>query len=227
METPRFVENRQIQNRTYEVYQANSAESARSFLKSKQVNKKLYYIMVETPEGDWGVDIDGLYLEQLVPFQLDINSADCEGSICGTPTPTSLQYAANEVADNFVVTVKCGKCSNKWEDGICYKNMTVVRCPHCNSLNKVDSRLDDSRHAPTTLKCQFCGKQVLEKKGVIFTNLENAVEVAQQMMSRQCVCSNCSSVFCLECGNAEGYKKGTGSTHCPNCGTQIALEQLL
>jgi hypothetical protein len=94
---------------------------------------------VETPEGDWGLDIDGLYLEQLIPFQLDINSAGCEGIICGMPTPASLQYAANGVTDNFVVKVKCGKCSNKWEDGIRYKNITVVRCPRCNSLNKVDS----------------------------------------------------------------------------------------
>ena len=76
-------------------------------------------------------------------------------------------------------------------------------------------------------KCQFCGKQVHEGKGIVVMNQGNAVEVAQQMLSRKCVCSNCSSVFCLECGNAEGYKKGTGNTHCPNCGKQVALEQLL
>lgn len=140
METPRFIENRQIKNRTYEVYQAKSAEAARSFLKSKRVEQKLYYIVVETPEGNWGVDIDGLYLEQLLPFQFDIDSAQCEGYICGMPAVTGFQYAANGFADNFVVPIRCGKCGYEWNDGIRYKNATVVRCPNCKTLNKVDSR---------------------------------------------------------------------------------------
>jgi ribosomal protein S27E len=139
MKTPKFVEKRRTPSGTYEVYRGSDAESARDFLKSKTVNEKQYYIKVETSTGNWGKDIDGLYLERLVPFQLEINSAQCEGSICGMPTPAGLQYAANRIADNFVVQVKCGKCGHKWEDGIGYKNMTVVRCPSCNSLNKVDS----------------------------------------------------------------------------------------
>ena len=139
MEKPKFVEKRQTPSGTYEVYRGSNAESARNFLKSKTVNERRYYIKVETPESNWGIDIDGLYLERLVPFQLDINSAECEGSICGMPTAAGLQYAANAIADNFVVTVKCGKCSHEWEDGIRYKLKTVVRCPNCNSLNKVDS----------------------------------------------------------------------------------------
>ena len=139
MTPPKFVVKRQTPSGTYEVYRGSNAESARNFLASKKVDKKLYYIKVETPEGNWGIDIDGLYLERLVPFQLDINSAECEGSICGMPTPASLQYVVNKLADNFIVTVKCGKCNHEWEDGICYKNMTVVRCPNCNCLNKVDS----------------------------------------------------------------------------------------
>ena len=136
---PEFVTKRQTPSGTYEVYKGSDAESAKDFLKNKKVNENKYYIKVETPEGNWGVDIDGLYLERLVPFQLDINSAECEGSICGMPTPANLQYAVNGLVENFVVTVRCGKCSHKWEDGIRYKNMTVVRCPNCNSLNKVDS----------------------------------------------------------------------------------------
>lgn len=139
MEQPKFVEKRRTPSGTYEVYRASSAESARNFLKSKKVNERKYYIKVETPEGNWGVDIDGLYLERLVPFQLNINSAECEGRICGMPVPVSLQYAANGVTDNFVVAVRCGKCGHEWEDGIRYKNVTVVRCPGCRSLNKVDS----------------------------------------------------------------------------------------
>jgi hypothetical protein len=139
LKKPKFVEKRQTPSGTYEVYRGSDAESARNFLKSKTVSEKKYYIKVETPAGNWGKDIDGLYLERLAPFQLNINSAQCEGSICGMPTSAGLQYAANGIADNFVVPVKCGKCGRTWEDGIGYKRMTVVRCPGCGSLNKVDS----------------------------------------------------------------------------------------
>ncbi len=135
-----FVEIRRTPEATYELYRADSAESARSFLESKTVDQRQYYIEVETPEGDWGVDIYGLYLVELVPYQLKIDSAQCEGSICGPPNPINLQTAYNGIADNFVVRVKCGQCGHEWSDGIRYQNATVVRCPHCESLNKVDSR---------------------------------------------------------------------------------------
>lgn len=46
---------------TYEVYKANSKEQALAFLKTKTVTKKLYYIEVETPEGSFGRDINGMY----------------------------------------------------------------------------------------------------------------------------------------------------------------------
>lgn len=46
---------------TYEVYRAKSKQQALAFLKTKEVHKKLYYIEVETPEGIFGRDIDGMY----------------------------------------------------------------------------------------------------------------------------------------------------------------------
>ena len=48
---------------TYEIYKAQSKSSALEFLKQKPVNKPLYYIIVETPEGNWGKDIEGIYQE--------------------------------------------------------------------------------------------------------------------------------------------------------------------
>ena len=60
---------------TYEDYASNDAEAAKGFLKSKKVDKNQYYIRVETLEGIWGIDIDGLYLESILPFQSDIQSA--------------------------------------------------------------------------------------------------------------------------------------------------------
>jgi len=48
---------------TYETYKAGSKEDALAFLKTKFVDKKLYYIVVETPDGNWGRDIQGIYQE--------------------------------------------------------------------------------------------------------------------------------------------------------------------
>lgn len=49
MEKPTFVEKRQTPSGTYEVYRASDAESARSFLESKDVDERQYYIKVEPP----------------------------------------------------------------------------------------------------------------------------------------------------------------------------------
>ena len=141
-EPPKFIEKRKTPGGTYEVYKGRNAESAKIFLKSKKVNRNMYYIKVETPEGNWGVDIDGLYLEKLKPFQQDsnyINSAKYEGSVCGIPNQDSLQYAANNLSDNFIMEIECGQCKHHWEDGLRYQDITVVRCPACKGLNKVES----------------------------------------------------------------------------------------
>lgn len=78
-----------------------------------------------------------------------------------------------------------------------------------------------------TGQCQSCGKPLLTEKGVVLTSPDGVSQVAQQMLARRCECVNCGAVFCLECGNAEGYKRGTGATHCPRCGTQVPIEQLI
>lgn len=46
---------------TYECYDADTKRDAIEFLKGKTVDKRLYYICVYTPEGDFGRDIDGMY----------------------------------------------------------------------------------------------------------------------------------------------------------------------
>jgi len=48
---------------TYEVYRAKTAQQAREFLEGKTVTDQLYYIVVETPEGNWGKDVKGMYKE--------------------------------------------------------------------------------------------------------------------------------------------------------------------
>lgn len=48
---------------TYETYKAANANAAKKFLAAKMVSKPLYYIVVDTPEGSWGKDKDGIYKE--------------------------------------------------------------------------------------------------------------------------------------------------------------------
>ncbi len=53
----------QIVTFTYEIYKGPDAATAKDFLSKKPVNKQHYYIIVETPEGNYGRDIDGIYKE--------------------------------------------------------------------------------------------------------------------------------------------------------------------
>lgn len=136
---PKFISKDQSGGSTYEVYKGRDAESAKAFLMTKRVDKPQYYVVVETPEGNWGMDVKGLYLERLLSWQTNIGSAKCEGHICGLPDQFSLQAAARGINDNLIATVHCGKCEHEWPDGVRYQNITVVRCPKCRTLNKVDS----------------------------------------------------------------------------------------
>ena len=136
---PKFVRKEQSQDSTYEIYKGKDAESAKEFLMKKRVDERQYYIVVETPEGNWGMDVKGLYLERLLPFQKNVDSAKCSGTICCMPDMFALQMAARGINDNFIATVECGQCSHQWQDGFRYQNVTVVKCPKCKTLNKADS----------------------------------------------------------------------------------------
>lgn len=48
---------------TYEIYTAAGKDDAMEFLKAKTTPPDFYYIVVETPEGNWGLDRDGIYQE--------------------------------------------------------------------------------------------------------------------------------------------------------------------
>jgi ssDNA-binding Zn-finger/Zn-ribbon topoisomerase 1 len=136
---PKFIRKDRNQGATYETYKGKDAETAKEFLMTKRVDEQKYYIIVETPEGNWGLDVKGLYLERLLPFQKDINSAKCEGSTCVMPDMFGLQMAARGVNDNFIAKVECGNCKHQWHDGLRYQNITVVRCPECKTFNKINS----------------------------------------------------------------------------------------
>lgn len=50
-------------NAVYEVYTAPDKACAVAFLRGKRVAQKMYYICVDTPEGSFGRDINGIYQE--------------------------------------------------------------------------------------------------------------------------------------------------------------------
>ena len=126
---------------TYEEYKAGTAAIARRFLLTKQVMEPAYYIVVETPEGVWGIDVEGLYLERLAPWQSDLRLAEVEGKTgSGLASLFGLGQAAAGNIDNFVHTVVCGRCGKDWQDGLRYQSITVVQCPQCGAKNSVDSR---------------------------------------------------------------------------------------
>ena len=136
---PKFIRKERKGTATYEVYRGTDVESAKAFLMPRKVDKPQYYVVVETPEGNWGMDVKGLYLERLLSWQTDISSAQSEGHICKMPDMFSVEMAAKGLNDNFVAEVHCGKCEHEWPDAVRYQNMTVVRCPRCKTLNKVDT----------------------------------------------------------------------------------------
>ena len=59
----RFEKKTSNQRNTWMVYKAPSKADALSFLSTQSVNERLYYVIVETPEGNFGRDIDGFYQE--------------------------------------------------------------------------------------------------------------------------------------------------------------------
>ena len=126
-------------SKTYEIYEAENAEKAKSFLSKKKVLEPNYYIVIETPEGNWGLDKMGIFLEGLQPFQKDILSATHTGKVCGNLDLETLKSAAQGISDNAVFTIECGNCKSRWLDGLRYNNLTVAKCPKCKTLNKVDT----------------------------------------------------------------------------------------
>jgi HEAT repeat protein len=127
---------------SYIKYKGTDAAAARAFIKRKEkdVRKPNRYITVETPEGIWGVDKEGLYLVRLLPWQSDLSRAQCTGAVVEPPTPFSLQQAIlQDAVDNYVATVQCGRCNHRWQDGLSHLGPTVVRCPDCACYNRIES----------------------------------------------------------------------------------------
>lgn len=122
---------------TYELYTADDTEKAKDFLLKKKVNRKFYYVEVETPNGTWGIDKDGMYLDKLLPWQKELSLGKCEGEISKWPSIHAIMVASQGLMDNAVAGIRCGKCEHEWWDGIRLNKSSIVRCPKCKTYNKI------------------------------------------------------------------------------------------
>ncbi|MGP3971078.1 hypothetical protein [Streptomyces sp. 6N223] len=136
----RLVEIKQTDSGIYQTLAGDDAEQAKDFLRHETVEKEQYYIVVETPDGNWGADINGLFLENLRPWQTDTATAECRGQLRGLiGGGEGIAAAAHGWVDNYLVQVGCGRCGHEWIDGIRFRDATLVRCPACHARNLVDS----------------------------------------------------------------------------------------
>lgn len=138
----KFLRKEETPGAIYEIYQANDAETAKTFLLQKNVTQDTYYIIVETPEGAWGIDKFGLYLERLMSFQKDVKDAGCDGQICNLDfiNNRGFEMAANGLNESFVIKARCGRCQREWLEAVRYEDLTAVRCPSCKTINRIDTR---------------------------------------------------------------------------------------
>jgi hypothetical protein len=124
----------------YVVFRGNDPERAKSFLWDVEVNEFGLQYVVETTDGDWGADIDGLYLENLRAWQRDTDMATRIGKVVTVHDPTkALVNAERGTLDNFLVEIECGRCRSSWWDGVRYQDSTAVRCPRCRTVNRVET----------------------------------------------------------------------------------------
>jgi hypothetical protein len=125
---------------TYVTLRGDDPEAAKAFLRKEPVTRDFYYVVVETPDGVWGTDVNTLYLEKLRPWQRDAGAAECDATIEALiDGHHNLITAAQGIMDNFLVEVSCGRCAQHWIDGVRYRAPTLVRCPACGTANRVDS----------------------------------------------------------------------------------------
>ncbi len=134
---PQFVETLKRGVATYQVYRCENAEVAKNWLLSQKISAPNYHLFVQTNDGSWGIDIKGLYLEQIRPFQLNA-AASCAGEFDSIDSQFGFEMHCRGITDNFIANIGCGQCKLKWKDGVRVSKATVVKCPKCDTLNKID-----------------------------------------------------------------------------------------
>lgn len=63
VEKVKFIKNEQMGDNKYKIYSAPSKQAAMDFLQNNPVTESFFYVIVETPEGNYARDIQGIYRE--------------------------------------------------------------------------------------------------------------------------------------------------------------------
>jgi len=63
-ETKEHGMNGSSQIDTFEEWTTPSTQAAKEYLNTRSISRAQYYLVVETPEGNWGKDMAGVYKEQ-------------------------------------------------------------------------------------------------------------------------------------------------------------------
>lgn len=63
---------------TYEVHSGSTKQEAVEFLEQQVVSEPSFYIVVETPEGNWGKDIAGIYDEDSGEYEHSVQIRNSE-----------------------------------------------------------------------------------------------------------------------------------------------------
>jgi hypothetical protein len=127
------------EQKTYVSYACSDPSVAKEFLRSTDVDRPMYYLQVDTPDGTWGKDIDGLYQPGLPAWKTDLSLADCDGAAVGIPDRRGFEYCVKGMSDNFVDEVRCGRCEHRWLDALRHGALSVVRCPSCGAYNRINT----------------------------------------------------------------------------------------
>jgi tetratricopeptide (TPR) repeat protein len=112
--------------KTYETYEAATKVDALVFLETVEVDKDLYYIVVLTPEGNWGKDRMGIYEEswtapgQRTTAQIVISADELEKQ-CGQNPPEAPKVskkAETELSDPVTKSVWADFRAGNWTNAL-------------------------------------------------------------------------------------------------------------
>ncbi len=88
----RFCRTKSVGHYQYDIYRCGGKTSALEFLKKTKVTKRLFYLTIETPDGCFGKDIDGIYDSCLKDAPLnekaELGCINCEYALRRVPVFT-------------------------------------------------------------------------------------------------------------------------------------------
>lgn len=77
----------------------------------------------------------------------------------------------------------------------------------------------ESFGAPLKYRCIQCDKKLHAGTGGV---VSGGFEVFEHMNKKALYCQNCQEIYCMDCANEAGKRRGLSKFICPGCGREIA-----